>query len=559
VASRRDFMKGAAMCGASMTAGPLLRGQTAGPAPLQTIKLSQNRQLFIDSYLIEEEKGVRQTPQEGTKYEQNPVMRAEQPWEKSVVINSGGPAVLYDSQARLFRMLYFTYGATFGTGKGLNESFIPSYATSTDGIHWQKPNLGLVEYGGSTQSSILPWPSQMQMGSTNVIYDPRDPDPERRYKSVYYSSQPSMRFDAGPQAILTWNAHRQDNTTGLFVSFSPDELHWHDYPGNPVLDRHMVHDTHSLLGWDERAQKYIGYFRPALGNHRPSKTVDGKYAYASSGDVRVIGRSESSDFIHWTEPSQQIVLRPDSKDEPGTEFYCMAAMFYEDYYLGLLWIYHNDPYWPWPKGTTITDDKLGRMQQTIDAQLVTSRDGIHWERTAKRTPVIPLGPLGSWDDSMIFASTPVVVDDEVWAYYGGTNMRHTGESLGSSGEVVNGVRRTMGIGLAKWRLDGFVALEPEHSEGTVLTRPISFSGDQLWLNADASKGSVEVEVLDENRRPVPGLTRADAIPLKTAAVRQQVGWGANAPSLGTLAGRTVRLKFYLRNAKLYSFWISSKA
>jgi hypothetical protein len=381
----------------------------------------------------------------------------------------------------------------------------------------------------------------MGMGSNNVIYDLRDPNPERRYKSVYYAKPPLMRFDAGPEAVLSWDIHDQ-SSAGLFVSFSPDGIHWGDYLGNPVLSSRMVHDTHSLLGWDERVQKYVGYFRPAFD------LVDGR--------IRVIGRSESADFIHWTEPSKQIILRPDAQDERGTEFYCMAAMSYQDYYLGLLWIYHNDPHWPWPTGVTISDKELGRYQQTMDAQLVTSRDGIHWERTANRKAVIPVGPPGSWDDGVVYPSTPVVVGDEVWAYYGGANMRHTGESLGSEGQVVEGVRKTAGVGLAKWRLDGFVSIESEADDGSLTTKPIMFSGDQLWLNADASKGSIAVEVLDEKHNPVPGFARAASVPLRAAEVRQRAVWGASAPSLGSLAGKPVRFKFYLRNAGIYSFWVS---
>jgi hypothetical protein len=506
----------------------------------------------MDSYFIDEAKGIRQIPQVASKYGQNPILSADHPWETSVVINSGGPAVIFDSEAQIFRMLYFTYGSIFQKTKGLNESFIPSYATSKDGIHWEKPDLGLVEFGGTTQNSILPWLSQVQNGSTNVICDPIDPDPARRYKSAYYSSRPSIRFDVGPEAIMTWDPHRdahgvvmadQDSAAGLFVSFSPDEIHWEDFPGNPVLDSQKVHDTHSLLGWDERIQKYVGYFRPAFGAVGQPK-------------VRVIGRSESSDFLNWTEPSQQIVLQPDIHDDKGTEFYCMAAMEYEGCYLGLLWIYHNDPHWPWPKGTTVVDDQLGPQRQTMDAQMVTSRDGIHWERTQKREPVIPLGPPGSWDDGMVFASTPVVVGDEVWAYYGGTNMKHTGESLGNAGRVIDGARKTMGVGLAKWRLDGFVSTEPVNVDGTLLTKPMTFSGDQLWLNADASKGSISVEVLDENGRAIPRFSKSNSVPLRIDAVRQQVTWGDRLPSLGSIAGKPVRFKFYLHNAKLFSFCMS---
>jgi hypothetical protein len=543
VASRREFLKSAALAGASFTAAPLLGGlQASGGKASEVITLGPDRQLFVDNYLIEDMRGARAVLHEARKYDSNPILKADRPWEKGVFINSGGPAVLYDREVARFKMWYFTYAAAYTKGTHLAESFVPSYATSADGEHWEKPDLGLVEYGGSTRNSILPWPSQIWNGSNNVIYDLHDPNPGRRYKSVYYGTPPRIRFDAGPEAVFSWDTRNQ-SAAGLFVSFSPDGIHWDDYLGNPVLSSKMIHDTHSLLGWDERVQKYVGYFRPAF------ELVEER--------IRVIGRSESTDFIHWTEPSKQIILRPDSQDARGTEFYCMAAMSYQGCYLGLVWVYHNDPHWPWPKGVSITDKELSPHQQTLDAQLVTSRDGIHWERSAKRDAIIPVGPPGSWDDGVVYPSTPVVVGDEVWAYYGGANMRHTGESLGSEGQVVEGVRKTAGVGLAKWRLDGFVSIDSEGGDGSLTTKPLSFSGDQLWLNADASKGSIAVEVLDERHQPVPGFTKAASVPLKTAAVRQRVLWSGNGPSLGTLAGKPVRFKFHLQNAGLYSFWTAS--
>src|SRR5579863_3785225 len=134
-------------------------------------------------------------------------------------------------------------------------------------------------------------------------------------------------------------------------------------------------------------------------------------------------------------------------------------------------------------------------------------------------------------------------------------MRHTEESLANLGEVIAGHRKTGAVGLAKWRLDGFVSIDAGQREGTLLTKPFSFSDDQLWLNLDSSKGSVAVEVLDERLRPQAGFTKAEAVPLQRNGIRQQVVWRSNS-SLGPLVGRPIRLRFYMRNAQLYSFWIS---
>jgi hypothetical protein len=109
--------------------------------------------------------------------------------------------------------------------------------------------------------------------------------------------------------------------------------------------------------------------------------------------------------------------------------------------------------------------------------------------------------------------------------------------------------------LAKLRLDGFVSIDAGPKEGTLVTKPFSFSGDKLWLNLNTAQGSILTEVLDEHLRPVPGFTKEDAVPVRADSLQQRVAWKSG-NSLKSLSGRPMRLKFYLRNAALYSFWIS---
>jgi hypothetical protein len=398
------------------------------------IRVTPKRQLFVDFYLIERMEGVHRTLHQPKRFQGNPVLRADRLWERSVMIN-GAPSVIYDPKTKTFKMWYFTYTAVDEKTRKFGESYFPSFATSTDGVHWEKPNLGLVEYAGTRQNNLLPWESQIMNGCSNVLYDVHDPDPQRRYKSLYHSYR-------------RVNDTRQE--AGLYISFSPDGIHWKDYAGNPVLDGAFnsptakVHDTHTILGWNERLGKYVAFLRPSL---------------ALGGGIRVIGLSTSSDFIRWKEPGRQIVVRPDNQDSKGTEFYGMPVILYEDVYVGLIWVYHNDPYWPWPNGVTIPEEKLERHQQTMDTQLATSRDALHWERSANRKAFMPVGPLESWDDGCIYPTTPLVVGDGIWIYYGGMNMRHTKESLSTTGRMIRGKRREAAVGLAKIRLDGFVSID----------------------------------------------------------------------------------------------------
>lgn len=88
------------------------------------------------------------------------------------------------------------------------------YAVSRDGEHWEKPSLGLVEYGGSRDNNIVDlFGGDPVISAAPVIHDPDDPDPSRRFK---------MCIESG----LYGN--------GLAVAFSADGLRWEVPDFNPV-------------------------------------------------------------------------------------------------------------------------------------------------------------------------------------------------------------------------------------------------------------------------------------------------------------------------------------
>ncbi|HEY2574601.1 MAG TPA: hypothetical protein VGH65_11045, partial [Verrucomicrobiaceae bacterium] len=85
-----------------------------------------------------------------------------------------------------------------------------AYAESTDGLHWIKPNLGLVEYHGNKNNNlILTDPAPIGFVDVKVLFEPDDPDPQRRYK-------------------ITGHAYFRHNTRlGTLAPFtSADGLHW---------------------------------------------------------------------------------------------------------------------------------------------------------------------------------------------------------------------------------------------------------------------------------------------------------------------------------------------
>jgi hypothetical protein len=103
-----------------------------------------------------------------------------------------------------------------------------------------------------------------------------------------------------------------------------------------------------------------------------------------------------------------------------------------------------------------------------------------------------------------------------------------------------------------FRADGFVSVHAGEAEGQMETYPLSFAGDKLLLNyAAAPGGSVCVEIQDADGKPLPGFTREDCEPLSGDSIDQQVRWKSGA-SVGSLAGKPVRLRFVIQNADVYA-------
>ena len=88
--------------------------------------------------------------------------------------------------------------------------------------------------------------------------------------------------------------------------------------------------------------------------------------------------------------------------------------------------------------------------------------------------------------------------------------------------------------------------------GTLLTKPFRCEGGELLINAEARGGAVSVAVLGEDGTHHAGYARVECALFDGDSVRHRVTWRAGV-SLDALAGTNIRLKFYLRSAKLYSF------
>jgi hypothetical protein len=443
--------------------------------------------LFIDDHWVETKTGVRRVLHQADKHEGNPLIRGENAWAKNPYCYG---TVMYDADESRFKLWYMSYNQGFS----LKERTPILYATSKNGIAWERPSLDLVDFRGSKKNNIvMSHYGFHDLYSPSVLRDDRDPDPRRRYKMIWWD------FPKGKQG------YRDD---GMCVAFSPDGIHWSKHSANPVLSarkqERSISDVMSVM-YDNRAGKFVAYTK-GWADPWPA--------------LRQVVRTESTDFVHWSEP--EVVLRH-AFNRKDPQSYGMVVTQYEGLYLGLLCSYK----------------KPG--DETIDIQLAVSHDNREWSRVAAQATFIPTGQTGSWDDGMLFCAPLITHNDRVLIYYGGWDGPH------------NTSKRQAGIGLATLRKDGFVSLDAGADEGMITTRVLidDDAAGQLLINAEAQGGAIRVEVIGGDGKVLPGYAKSDCLPSTGDGIRQRVRWKAQDVLPSTDKG--IRLRFWLTDAKLYSF------
>jgi hypothetical protein len=244
------------------------------------------------------------------------------------------------------------------------------------------------------------------------------------------------------------------------------------------------------------------------------------------------------DLTHWQDPYKSGLLMTD-KNNLG--WYGIKTDAEGNVMVGITCSYH------------------GKRSKTawIDFQLACSRDGYRWQHVADQAIFFPRGEPGSWDQGMVLYAQVVEVptSDKLYIYYLGSRTGHGRADVDDEEDPKFSGFPRYNMGVAFLRKDGYVSLEAEDSTsvGVVETKPIRFLGHHLFVNAEASKGSIEVELCDAAGRPLPGLSRKKAKPLTADSLRHRVQWGQVA-DVSAWAGKAVTLRFYLhKGAKLYSY------
>lgn len=343
-----------------------------------------NHFLLLDERIIENTSNAKLAVGTVEKHPANPLFVEDKPWEKRFDNLYGN--VIYDKEEKLYKCWYSPF-IVDESAKGMslkerkskkyeppsNREMAICYATSTDGINWNKPELGLVEYEGSTANNIL-WRGDTESEEkelwsgphgSGIFKDNQDSDPDQRYK-----------------AIVKMNI--------LSVAFSPDGIHWGDPIACPEAD--VAGDTHNNAFWAPTLNKYVGITR----EWAPEKG-------------RQVVRTESDDFLKWT--PAELVLEGIDKNH---QTYAMPVFYYGGVYIGLVAIHQQSSDRVWTELTWSPDTK-------------------NWHRIDPGTPLIPCSDkVLDYDYGCVYpCAYPVFLEDGIRLYYGGSDYLHFGWRNGS--------------------------------------------------------------------------------------------------------------------------------
>jgi len=196
---------------------------------------------------------------------------------------------------------------------------------------------------------------------------------------------------------------------------------------------------------------------------------------------------------------------------------------------------------------------IGSREGPLDMLMKVSRDMKIWHDVDFPRRALSIGRFGQWDSGMVYGgNTMIVVDDEIRLYYLGANMGHCTRILPTTKPY-----HTLGAGLATLRLDGFASMRAE-GQGELTTKPLQMRGKQLVVNAACDGGTLRVELLDTNGKPIAGYMRDDCDPITGDSIRHAVSWKGRT-DVSQLAGQTIRLRFALENGDLFAFQFSEAA
>ncbi len=480
----------------------LLLASTLAAAEAPT-NISSRRELFADSFLLESFSGTHL--QQQTPRDEGVAFKFDQPWE-GLFSGYATLVTLADGRLRAY------YRGKAVANKDGSEEEVTCVAESADGLHWTKPELGLYEVMGTRKNNVVLMKAHTATHNFSPFRDARPSVPEdERFKAF------GGTMEGG----------------GLTAWKSPDGLRWEKISPEPVITKAMVpykymFDSQNVPFWSAAEGKYVAYYR------------------VFEGGIRRIVRSESKDFRTWSAPVLMEYRNP-SMQAPVEHLYTNQTHPY--FRAPHLYVAIAARFMPGRR--VLTDEQAaaihvnpGYFKDTSDAIFMTTR------------PAEGGAHAGVYDRTFLEGFIRGGIGAQNWVSrtnYPALNVVPTGPHEMSVFVNQDYAQPTAHMRRYSLRTDGFASLHCGYAGGHAITKPLIFAGRELSLNFSTSAaGGVKVGFEEENGKPVPGFGLEECVMQIGNELDRKVTWKSGA-DVSTLAGKTLRLRFSMKDADIFSF------
>lgn len=475
---------------------PLLAVLLPSAAPrlfaTEPVDIGSRRELFVDDLLIDELNDTQLKLHEPQLLKRVPT----RPFGHYATVLKDG------DRLRLYYRGDKVPGAHWRNGWGkYHEGEVTLYAESSDGgINWTEPDLDILDIPEMPKgNAILEVNDDTFLVTHNftpfIDTRPGIPDDER-YKGLGGGRYPPENWGGWRTDTERGDLRMKYGPGGLKAFASADGLNWKLLRKEPVLHEDIgSFDSQNVAFWSDAEQQYVAYFR-----------------FFKNG-VRSIRRSTSRDFLTWSDPVDM------EANAPGEHLYTSVTQ----------------PYFRAPRIYIALPTRFqARAGAITDIVFMATRPGSdRYHRHFKEAFIRPgLGQRG-WGNRANYITLNAVQ----------TSPTHMSLFMYGGGHYV-------------MRLDGFISVHAGYDEGEFITKPLTFSGNQLELNYSTSgAGRLRVEIQDEDGQPIPGFTLDDSRLIYGDDIARIVKWN-DSTDVSKLAGKPVRLRFVMNESDVYSIRFS---
>ena len=537
--SRRSFLAHSLAAGGALAMGS--HRLIGAPNEIYTTNIDPqdhhdpNLYLFLDDEHIHHKEHLILQMNKMAKHP-TPILKADRPWEGERAQAWGS---VIQEPSGLFRMWYFA----FNTERRWDELDRGGYcyAESWDGIHWEKPDLGLFNFRGSKRNNIfylcnpnnevlvdeelarrglgLPAIDErgQQIGVINnldgltVVRDDDDPDPQRRYKLIANMQDHRMWAYAHLERYSNVTEQQQKESAkvfGQYVDTSPDGIHWARKPRRIFAARG-------------------GDYMMVTRDHRNREWWLNERAHDQGG--RNASLRTSKDWKNWSDLEVIFGRTSDPNFNKTFQWHGGITPFnYGQMNVGLL-------------------EKWPLSGRGADCELVAQREGGEWKRLFPGHAFMECGPEGAFDRVLAYPShnSPGRMGDKLLFFYTGAGAKnHPRKGM------------PMAMGLATIGCDRFAGLAHWRNlpSGKVITKPLVVPGPHLAINVENLEHTpMRAAITDASGKAIPGYSFDDSrIELHLDHLYSWAQW-RDKPDLTELVGQQVSLQLEVNGGILYSY------